>query len=73
MDKSIFAYQTVPNISLSIKLNGNLVEFLAYYLKKNSIVIDHVIFFCLIVKLEVVQRNVSQCSNKTSISIYLFL
>lgn len=34
MDKSIFAYQTVPNISLSIKLNGNLVEFLAYYLKK---------------------------------------
>ena len=72
MGKSIFAYQTVPNILLSIKLKGNLIELLAYCLKKkeNPLIIDYVIFF-LIMKLEVVQRNMRQYSNRTSIFIYL--
>lgn len=72
MGKSVFAYQTVPNILLSIKLKGNLIELLAYCLKKEDpLVIDYVIFFFLIMKLEVVQRNMSQYSNRTSIFIYL--
>lgn len=46
MGKSVFAYQTVPNILLSIKLKGNLIELLAYCLKKEDpLVIDYVIFF----------------------------
>ena len=36
MGKSIFAYQTVPNILLSIKMKGNLIELLAYCLKKRE-------------------------------------